>query len=251
VEPDTTYPRPEFASDGRRYYRKTMPYETDALISRLDEAGLLSHMGVPMHAWPHVINMYEDPFGNLIDNWIRELPHIYRPQLTYQMEAPEMCGRGLVLYGPSGTYKTTTAAAVLLRVVRMGVPNTDPTGRNFTWHGWAMGRFFDWQEVSELFRDSVKGDADTQDLELRTRVSMIPSGPMTEQANFLVLDDISRETRTTDFNVSQLHRILRQRQSHGFPTILTTNHAPEEWKDTYGDVLAAFLRRAFIPVEFE
>ena len=247
--PDAKYPRPEFASDGaRRYYRKKNPYPTDELIQRLDDSALLEHMGVPMRYHPHAIAMHDQPMLDEIENWFQRLPYVFRPHMTYQKERPNLCGVGLVLHGASGTRKTTTAVATLLRLIRMGVPNTDPTGRNFSWHGWAMGRFVDWQSASRLFREAVKDeDADIEATGLR--VSMQPGGPMTTRADFLVLDDISRERRT-EFNVGELQRTIRRRFDQGYPTIITTNHSPRAWEDTYGDVFAAFLGRAFIPVEF-
>ena len=158
-----------------------------------------------------------------------------------------MCGRGLLLYGPAGTYKTTTAAAILLHAVRRGLMNTDPTDRNITWHGWAMGRFVDWQEVSELFRSANDDEADDFDA-TEIRKALIPTGPTLNRADYLVLDDISRE-RATEWNTSELQRIIRRRGDNGYPTIVTTNTTPKEWESIHGEPLTDFFDRSFVHVE--
>lgn len=247
VLPDPDYPRPANRPDGRPYWRKETPYPTDELIQSLSDEMLLEHMGVPRRFHHHAISMYDKPMQPEIEKWIANLPYIFRPHGKYQKEKPDLGGVGLALHGPSGTRKTTTAAALLLRLVRMGVPNTDPTGRNFTWHGWAMGRFVDWQVASALFREAVKDEvAEQQAQEIRQAMTM--EAHVTKHGDFLVIDDISRERRT-EFNVGELQRTLRVRHNYCYPTIITTNHAPKVWADVYDDVFATFAKRALIPVE--
>lgn len=246
--PDPTYPRPELRDNGKRYYRSPSGYSTDHLIQSMDDNELLAYMGVPRTFHANAIAMHDRPLRKDIENWVEMLPYIFRPFTKYQTERPDMSGVGLIFHGPSGTRKTTTAAALLLRMVRMGIPNTDPTGRTFAWHGWCMGRFFDWQEASALFRAAVKDDeADSDAEEIRKALTM-RVGPE-HHADFAVIDDISRERRT-EYNIGELTRILRIRHNRCYPTIITTNFEPKVWEREYGDVFAAFANRAFIHVEF-
>ena len=124
-----------------------------------------------------------------------------------------------------------------------------PDGTAFTWHGAAMGRFVDWQSASELFRSS-NSDDDDGETAAEIRKSTIPTGPVAKRGDFLLIDDISRE-RPTEYNTGELQRIIRRRASEGFPTIITTNHAPDDWEQKHGEVLAGYLHRTFVPVEFD
>jgi hypothetical protein len=234
----------------RKPYVKENGYETEHLIDSLSDGALLAHMGVPLMYVPHAVRMSEsgDLYDPEINDWLDNLPFIFRPSFDRMMEKPNLCGSGLVLYGPPSSHKTTTAAALLLYLARRKIPNTDPTGKNFTWHGAAMGRFVDWQEASASFR-SASSDEDEDVAADEIRRAMIPNGPMTTRGDFLVIDDISRE-RPSDYNKGELQRTIRRRSSEGFPTIITTNLEPEEWAEFHGAVLAGYLARHFVPVPF-
>lgn len=224
-------------------------YDTDHLIQGMTDRELLGHMGVPDHIREYAIRSQPDVLPAEIEFWIEHLPYIFRPQDDKNEEKPELHAKGLILYGPGGKGKTVMASTLLLRVIRMGIKNSDPSLRNFTWHGWAMGLFVDWQDASELFRRAAGKDEEAAFMAADLVNHMKPGGEMDERGDFLVIDDISRE-RATEFNSGELQRILRRRQNYGYPTILTTNHSPKEWFDVYGDVLGAFLARSFISVEF-
>ena len=228
-----------------RYYYKPGGYETDHLIDALTDEELLAHMGVPLTYIPHAVAMKSLPKD--VERWLASLPFIFRP--SYERLKAGMCGTGLVLCGPGSTRKTTTAAAILLWVIRKKVPNTDPTGHNFTWHGAAMGRFVDWQEASDLFR-SANDEDDDGSAAKALRWAMYPTGPMSSRGDFLVIDDISRE-RPTEYNTGELQRIIRRRADEGYPTIITTNHPQQDWAKAHGEVLAGFIERSSIVVEFE
>lgn len=232
----------------KRYYYKPGGYETDHLIHDLSDERLLAHMGVPRKYTGFASSMTEDDFPPKVVKWLENLPFIFRTPDEYLTKG--LTGVGLVLAGPGGKRKTTMAAAILLRVIRREIHNTDPTGHNFTWHGAAMGRFVDWQEASEAFRSANSGDEDEDLFAREIRTAMIPSGPMLNRADFLVLDDISRE-RMTEYNAAELHRTIRRRSDHGYPTIITTNHSPDQWAKEYGDVLAGYITRTNVTVEFE
>lgn len=230
----------------KKFYRES-GYSTDHLVQALDDISLLEHMGVPLKVAAHAVQ--DIPMDEALHWWIGELPHVFRPDRAHLVVKPELVGHGLILHGPTGTRKTTTAARLLLKVIRMQIPNTDPTGRNFTWHGCAMGRFVDWQVASDLFRRAAGQDEEVVDEAKAVARRMRPGGPMTERGDFLVLDDVSRERRT-EFNSNELHRILRERHSGCYPTIITTNHDPSEWDDVYGEVMAGFMGREFTAVRF-
>jgi hypothetical protein len=232
----------------RRRYYKPGGYETDHLLDDLNDIELLAHMGVPRRYIGHAAEMQEGDLPDAVLTWLENMPAIFRPADEHLGE--DLCGTGLTFCGPGSTRKTTTAAATLLRTVRRRIPNTDPTWHNFTWHGACMGRFVDWQEASEVFRNANSGKEASEVAADEIRTAMHPSGPMIRRADFLVVDDISRE-RQTEYNIGELQRILRRRSDNGYPTILTTNHPQEDWVDRYGDVLAGFLSRSSFVVEFE
>jgi hypothetical protein len=232
----------------RRYLVKESGYPTDRMLHDMDDRQLLTHMGVPQKFQVHAMQMTYGSAGKQIADWLDLLPYIFRPQYDKQEERPSLLGMGLVLHGPSGTRKTTTAAAVLLAAVRRNIPNADPSG-NSRWYGAAMGRFVSWQEVSDLFRKAISDEDAAVSLD-PIRKAMAPAGPMEERGDFLVVDDISRE-RATEYNVGRLAQVLRHRHEWGYPTILTTNHNPKDWNTVYGDVMGTFMSRAFITVKME
>jgi hypothetical protein len=233
--------------EGRSYYIKSGGYPTDHLIQGMDDQELLNHMDVPQHIRAVAEAGKDGPWHPEIQFWLDNLAYIFRPSTDLQKERPGLHGRGLILYGEPRRHKTTTACSLLLHVVRTGIRNSDPTYHNLTWHGWCMGRFVDWQDASELFRNAA-GGRDEEEAEV-LRLAMRPNGEMTRRGDFLVIDDISRE-RGTEFNSNELHRILRRRLNYGYPTILTTNYEPDGWQDVYGDSLAAFMKGEFNLVEF-
>jgi hypothetical protein len=222
----------------KRYLVKESGYPTDRLLASMDDRALLTHMGVPLKFHLHAMETTYGDAGKQVADWLDLLPYIFRPQYDRNAERPALCGAGLVLHGPSGARKTTTAAAVLLASVRRNIPNADPSGHS-RWYGAAMGRYVSWQEVSALFREAISDDAAAEALD-----------PMEDRADFLVIDDISRE-RATEYNVGRLAHVLRHRHEWGYPTILTTNHDPKSWKTVYGDVMGEFMHRAFIAVGME
>lgn len=237
--------------DGK-YYDKAGGYPTDNLVKILDDRQLLTHLGVPLRYQARAIKVaamiadWDEAIPPKVMEWIDLMPYIFRPQYDKSDENPDLCGMGLAIFGPSGTGKTTLAAAILLHMVRKGIRNADPSGHS-RWYGQAMGQFVSWQEVSAMFREGITDEdiaSDLADIKMR----MTPLGLMENRGDFLVLDDISRESATT-FNVSNLARFLRRRTEHGYPTIITTNHPPEKWTSIYGDVMGSFMSRSFLMVE--
>lgn len=231
----------EVAKRRKPYIRSHYP--VDAVLD-LDDRDLMMHMGVPQEfCGPRRHSM---PLN--VRNWLRSIQYIQRPTFERQDEKPDLIGAGMVFHGPGRTGKTTQAARLLLELVRLDIRSTDPALLNRAWHARSMGMFVDWQDASAKFRWAA-GGSDTEGVVEKMRSHMIGEGSPKKRADFLVLDDISRE-RATAFNSGELHRILRHRSSNGLATIVTTNHAPSEWESVYGDVLAAYLANKFIQVEF-
>lgn len=221
-------------------------YPTDNLIKSLSDLELLRYMDVPPKYWDDVVHREAMSMPLAVVDWAQNLPSIYRPLPS----APNKgrFGQGLIFYGEARSGKTTHAARLLLHLVRLGIHNNDPGGYN-RWDGWCMGRFVDWQEASAVFRAGFSSPEAGERAEA-LRNSMMSMGPMLEQANFLVIDDLTRE-RGTEFNVSELARIVRYRGDHGYPTIITTNHTPDEWESRYSEFLSGYLHDMFLPVQFE
>jgi hypothetical protein len=221
-------------------------YPTDNLIRSLDDRSLLRHMGVPPKYWQEVVARGAEKMPPGVEDWIADLPSIYRPL----PDAPDRgrFGEGLIFYGPTRSGKTITAVSLLLRLVRMGIHNNDPGGLN-RWDGWCMGRFEDWQESSATFRQAAQG-GEREDRADQLRDAMMARGEMTRRGDFLVIDDISRE-RGTEFNTGELTRILRQRGDWGYPTIITTNHDAGDWEEAYdSEALLGYLGDMFLHVPF-
>lgn len=62
----------------------------------------------------------------------------------------------------------------------------------------------------------------------------------------LVLDDVGKEHRTASgWAVSFFEDLIRERSYEGWPTIITTNLYPDQWKATYGDSCESFFHEAF------
>lgn len=108
-------------------------------------------------------------------------------------------GRGMWLCGPCGVGKTHAACAMLLGWVAAG------------------GRALFATEQGMLADVRAGFDSGGGDRLLRYC-----------RASMLVLDDVGKE-RATGWVASQLFRLLDERGSHGLPTVVTSQLAPEAW----------------------
>jgi DNA replication protein DnaC len=136
---------------------------------------------------------------------LESIPDAYRAQVELaDLLGSEEC-RGLFLYGPSRSYKTSLACASLAKAIRAG--------------GWGM-----FVPTVDLMTDIQRGYKD-QDFESRGEiVETIVSTPR------LVLDDFGQE-KASHHAGECIRQILDRRWQTWKPgrwTIVTTNLAPEE-----------------------
>lgn len=233
-------------SAARRKPRLLPSYKTTEFIQQASDRDLMKHMGVPAR----FINQYPDLPDEVLD-WLDLIQYTHRPTWERHDGRPSLGGLGMLFYGPSGSGKTTVACELLRVMVRLGKRNTDPDLVDLSMsHGWSMGRFVSWQDASETFRTAAGGNEDAQEEAETLKHSMYGISNSLDTANYLLIDDISRE-RSTEWNLGELQRILRFRHEHELTTILTTNHKPDDWGKYYGEVFPGFLHRAFVPVEFK
>ena len=186
--------------------------------------------------------------------WVDHLDSIHKPSMDAVREEPDLVGTGLVLCGESGKGKTIMAIQILLHILRSDRLHwVDDSTRSRLMFS-ILGRFFDWQDLSEMLRRS---NSDTPPAGWPLARGCLDGAPIAGEDPYrgpfsgggvVVIDDVSRE-RQTEYNRDRLHAILRKRNNDSLLTILTTNFSPDEWADVYGPVLSAFMQRAFIAVE--
>jgi len=140
----------------------------------------------------------------LAEDWLRNYN-----RWTYHATGPDADpGRGLVLYGPVGTGKTSIAAAWINHIARdLGLSVAFVTDGE-----WARMFRFRWRE----------SDIDDQLLRL-------------ERLSCVVIDDLLRQG--TQREPTEIEAIIRQRWNHGLPTIVTLNSGV-----SLPDPLRSFLR---------
>ena len=219
-------------------------YEMDEFLAGVSDIDLMVHMGVP----EDMIGYEPRPLDPDIRGWLQNLRYCHRPTREDHLAQPNLYGSGLIFYGPSGTEKSVTAANLLLQLIRLNIRNTDPDLVSLMNHQMSMGAFLEWPQVLDLLRADATSDLLDDETE-HTKRLLYGGGTGLKRGNFLVLDDIGRD-RATDFAVSEFQRYLRYRHSHGWATILTVNHPPRQWKSIFGPVLAAYLQRSYMPIEF-
>lgn len=115
-------------------------------------------------------------------------------------------GKGLVLWGPTGTGKTHFAVACL---------------RNWLARG-GTGAYLSMPDAVDRMRGDF-GEAAAQVLEA------------VGSAGLLVLDDLGAERRT-DYTLEAAYRLINQRLMSGLPAVATTNYSPDDLAARYGGV---------------
>ncbi len=138
--------------------------------------------------------------------------------LTAWVKAP---GDGLLLFGPTGTGKTWTAAALTRFLIE-------------------AGRSVLWRSAAEFFRELR--DSYDQDRSERAVLTAYASAPI------LVLDDLGAGSGS-DFERRCAVELVERRTNQLLPTVVTTNWTLGEIAERLDDRLASRLS-AFVRLEF-
>lgn len=133
---------------------------------------------------------------------------VYEIALEYADSFETNAGEGLILTGTVGTGKTHLAAAIVNRVVQMGIP----------------ARFLTSIELFETLKDFSQ--------ETLQKIKTVP---------LLVIDDLAKE-KETDWNREKLFEVINSRYENCLPVIITTNATPGELEESVGK--ATFSRLA-------
>lgn len=155
-------------------------------------------------------------------------------------------GPGLLMHGRPGTGKTTTAALVLRECLLNGhdsrygqVPGQVPR---------RPGYFISY---SRFMREYKKSWGEDEVAATLIDDLFFSSSRTWERAKILVLDDVGKEhAGASGFNSHVLHDLLRSRWDNGALTIMTTNVAPEQFGELYGEAMGSFIYEGFDHLSF-
>jgi len=134
-------------------------------------------------------------------------------------------GEGLFLYGEVGTGKTVLAAQFVLDLYKKWWMVADPKLQwdiNFV----SAPRIF--REIKTTFEKEYQISA----TERLTEDKVISKY---EKADFLILDDLGMQGKTTDWLIDILFMIIDYRYEHLKPTIITSNKSLDQLAEQFGD----------------
>ncbi|KJK55533.1 ATP-binding protein [Saccharothrix sp. ST-888] len=167
-----------------------------------------------------------------VTEWLRCLPEQQRTNSDDTPLHPQTYGQGLLLAGPPGTGKTTTAAAIACDV-RRSLRSVYYT---------RYPDYVDRERTVIANRDGANQEQLSQAYSAIERVA---------QSMLVVLDDVGHEHLTSSrFAEDTLEKILRNRFSAGRPTVITTNLTGDHWRGRYSAALRSFVAEATRLVPF-
>jgi DNA replication protein DnaC len=133
-------------------------------------------------------------------------------------------GYSFLFYGPNSSGKTYLALWMLSAVIEAG--NS----------GW----FMHFKEYMNLFNDATYGkDVDNQKL-----LEHIYN------CSLLVLDEVGKESKTSENVVGEFEHLLKHRDSHNLPTILITNLKMEQFENKYRNSVRSLLDTKYRFIQF-
>lgn len=162
--------------------------------------------------------------------WVEDAPGSYlRPY------APE-AGKGLTFFGSPGTGKTLIASVIAQEMVRK---SKRPGLVHFiSMEGFNRRRLRKMEIGKMIGTDADDGSYAEEWGEHDRAIQHCYEVPL------LILDDIGQENMTEHL-ARMLNELLRARYGDGYPTIITTNVDPDDWKDHFGsESLASFIWQA-------
>jgi DNA replication protein DnaC len=163
---------------------------------------------------------------NFVENFTNHYVSAKRAKAGRFPEDRSDIGKGMLLYGPNGTRKTTLASITLTEIIYK-YPQADVL----------YIRMADWKRA---MTDSFANEVTERTVQARELLRHV------ELAHFLVLDDMGQEHRTaTGFTEKEFHELLRIRYESARPTEVTTNVDEKSFGRIYGESFDSFRHDAF------
>jgi DNA replication protein DnaC len=173
----------------------------------------LKYMGIGKRYWPARLAMLSPEQKSPIESYIANLKQALQK------------GVGLYLWGDNSMGKTYIASALCKYV-------------------WGMFRVSSYFVTATDLYEAWKRDRpahEDSDESLLSRVANV---------RFLVIDDVGREYRThSGFSEVHFGALLRHRARENKTTVITTNMAPPEMKEVYGNAAGELCKESFYIVQ--